>query len=68
MHPISIDSLGAVIERLTREFGRAYSRQAITEVVNECRGQLDAAPPGARPEMTERLARRWLAHPDIDSA
>lgn len=68
MHMTSIDGLREMIERLTSEFGRAYSRQAITEVVNECRDQLDTAPPGALPEMTERLARQRLAHPDIDPA
>lgn len=68
IHVFSIDGLSGVIERVTREFGRAYSPQAITQVVNEGRDQLDTTSPGALPEMTERLARQRLAHPDIDPA
>lgn len=50
-----------VIERLLGLFGHhAGARAAISRVVSECVADLTSSPPGALPELLERLAHQRL--------
>ncbi len=58
-------SFADVTERLFRRFDAVYPLPVITAVVRQCRTDLDGAPPGAMPELLERLAQQRLSdlHP-----
>ena len=47
------------VQRLDREFGGALGRADIAQVVSWCHADLQG-PPGAMPELVERLARQRL--------
>lgn len=49
-----------VIERLMAEFEGQLTLPAIVDVVRGCQQDLKDAPPGAVPELLERLARQRL--------
>ena len=58
--PITDDeSVAAATARLAAEFG-AHSPASIEPVVIACRRDLAGSPPGALPELVERLARQRL--------
>lgn len=46
--------------RLLAEFGALVAQTTVTRVVRSCRDDLRGAPPGALPELVERLARQRL--------
>jgi len=53
-----------VTERLLAEVGSERDRASIAAVVSDCRADLVNVPPGALPELLERLARQRLQeHP-----
>jgi hypothetical protein len=53
------------VHRLDREFRGTVGRHVILGVVRRSRAELDGPPPGALPELVERLARqRLLQHVD----
>jgi 2-methylaconitate cis-trans-isomerase PrpF len=54
--------MGALIERLSREFETRVDPETVTAIVLECRDDLDAAGQPASPEAVEQLARRRLHH------
>jgi hypothetical protein len=56
--PARDESVVAAVARLTAEFGSRPA--AIEPVVTACRRDLSGAPPGALPELVERLARQRL--------
>lgn len=61
--PVTDDSVPAAVRRLSAEFG-TWPPHTIELLVTRCRRDLDGAPPGALPELVERLARqRLLATP-----
>lgn len=53
-------SLADIAERLMAEFCDELDLSVITRVVQESRRDLQGVPPGALPELTERLARQRL--------
>lgn len=53
-------SLADIAERLMAEFSGQVNLSVISRVVQESRKDLQGAPPGALPELTERLARQRL--------
>jgi len=60
------DSYCDVTERLFGEFARVHPLPVIAAVVRQCRNDLDGSPPGALPEVLERLARQRLS--DLQSS
>jgi hypothetical protein len=64
---ISQDWYLLLIERLSAEFEHLMPRPAISAIAHRCQADLSGTPPGAMPELTERLARHriseLLAHP-----
>lgn len=56
---ITDESVASAIARLTAEFA-GRSPAPIEPVVTACRRDLAGAPPGALPELVERLARQRL--------
>ena len=58
MPPSSDPVIDDAIERLVFEFAGRVSRQTVAAVVRRSRNDLDACPPAALPELTERLARQ----------
>ncbi|NMO89473.1 three-helix bundle dimerization domain-containing protein [Actinomycetospora sp. TBRC 11914] len=56
---VTDESVVSAIERLTTEFA-GRSPAPIEPVVTACRRDLAGAPPGALPELVERLARQRL--------
>jgi hypothetical protein len=56
------ESVVAAVARLTAEFGSRPA--AIEPLVVACRRDLTGAPPGALPELVERLARQRLLGSD----
>ncbi|MHC1557850.1 hypothetical protein ACR9E3_02780 [Actinomycetospora sp. C-140] len=53
------ETVASTVRRLVSEFpGR--SRALVATTVVRCRGDLDGVPPGAVPELLERLARQRL--------
>jgi len=55
-----------VTERLFGEFERVQPLPVIAAVVRQCRHDLEGSPPGALPELLERLARQRLS--DLQSS
>ncbi|MEJ2864759.1 three-helix bundle dimerization domain-containing protein [Actinomycetospora flava] len=53
------DADDAAVARLGAEFPR-YPAAVVSAVVASCRRDLDGSPPGAMPELVERLARQRL--------
>ncbi|GEL20705.1 hypothetical protein [Pseudonocardia asaccharolytica] len=53
-------SLADATERLMAEFGSRLDLALISRVVLDCRHDLQSEPPGALPELVERLARRRI--------
>jgi hypothetical protein len=53
--------LAAVVERLYGEYGCCLPLSGVIEVVAGCVHDIQATPPAALPELTERLARHRLA-------
>jgi len=60
------DSYCDVTERLFGEFERVHPLPVIAAVVRQCRNDLEGSPPGALPEVLERLARQRLS--DLQSS
>jgi len=60
------DSYCDVTERLFGEFERVHPLPVIAAVVRQCRNVLEGSPPGALPEVLERLARQRLS--DLQSS
>ncbi|MCD2195835.1 hypothetical protein LQ327_20900 [Actinomycetospora endophytica] len=56
------ESVVAAVARLRAEF-RHRSPANVEPVVAACRRDLDGSPPGALPELVERLARQRLLEP-----
>jgi len=56
--PLSDPVIDDAIERLVFEFAGRVSPQTVAAVVRRSRNDLDACPPAALPELTERLARQ----------
>jgi hypothetical protein len=54
------ESVAGVIERLFLEFENQYSLTEVVAVVRECQVHLCCSPPGALPELVDRLARHRL--------
>lgn len=52
--------LDAITDRLTAELAPRYTRDAISDCVERCDAELDAATSASRPELLERLARQRL--------
>ena len=50
-----------VTERMFTEFERVHPLPVIAAVVRQCRDDLAGSPPGALPELVERLARQRLS-------
>ncbi|HET6877503.1 MAG TPA: hypothetical protein VFH38_08245 [Jatrophihabitans sp.] len=50
----------AVVDSLARDAGPAVSRAELETLVRRCRADLAGSPPGAMPELLERLARQRL--------
>lgn len=74
MPPLQLDltadaSVESAVARLSTEFG-CRRRSTIEPLVTACRRDLAGAPPGALPELVERLARQRLLGrpPDVDAA
>lgn len=55
--------LHEVVLRLRAEFGDAHPDALLSAVVGQCRADLQGSPPGAMPELVERLARQRLLDP-----
>ena len=51
---------GRTDRRLLAEFGALVAQTTVTRIVRSCREDLRGAPPGALPELVERLARQRL--------
>lgn len=49
-----------LIERLLNTASRTLSLDAVTRTINQARTDLAGAPPGALPELLERLVRQRL--------
>ncbi|MFI9509676.1 three-helix bundle dimerization domain-containing protein [Nocardia sp. NPDC052566] len=49
-----------VVDRLTKEFEHQFSRDQVRGIVRRCVDDLAGTPPGAIPELGERLARQRL--------
>ena len=60
------DSYCDVTERLFGEFERVHPLPVIAAVVRQCRNDLEGSPPGALPEVLERLASQRLS--DLQSS
>jgi hypothetical protein len=65
--PIADESVVSAIARLTAELG-GRTPTPIEPVVAACRRDLAGAPPGALPELVERLARQRLLGRDTDES
>jgi hypothetical protein len=52
------------IARMYAEFGTQLPIAVITEIVDQCDGDLDGIPVTIRPEMLDRLSRQRLAFLD----
>ncbi|HEY2042012.1 MAG TPA: hypothetical protein VGH11_04985 [Jatrophihabitans sp.] len=50
----------SIAMRLSEEFGHRYSTRVVEDVIVACRQDLAGSPPGALPELVERLARQRL--------
>ena len=50
-----------LVEQLFREYESVLSLSGIVALVNQCRHELAGIPPGAMPELLERLARCRLS-------
>jgi hypothetical protein len=50
----------AVVDSLARDSGATVSRAELATLVRRCRADLAGSPPGAMPELLERLARQRL--------
>jgi hypothetical protein len=50
-----------VTERMFTEFERVHPLPVIAAVVRQCRDDLAGSPPGALPELVQRLARQRLS-------
>jgi hypothetical protein len=48
------------VQRLSAEFGHRYSTRVVEDVIRSCGDDLAGSPPGALPELVERLARQRL--------
>jgi len=53
-------SYADIVERLFREFEAELDLLRIESVISQCRHELRGSPPGAQPELIERLARERL--------
>ncbi|WP_067686644.1 hypothetical protein [Nocardia jejuensis] len=53
-------SVESTVDRLYLEFGGKLERTVVAAVVRQCVQDLDSAPAGALPELSERLARQRL--------
>jgi len=51
----------AVVASLARDAGSTVSRAELATLVRRCRADLAGSPPGAMPELLERLARQRLS-------
>lgn len=51
----------AVVDSLARDVGPGISRAELATLVRRCRADLAGSPPGAMPELLERLARQRLS-------
>ena len=59
-------SLAGITERLMIEFGDRVQVSTISEIVLECRHDLQGSPVLALPELVERLARQRLLEASSD--
>ena len=59
-------AIGRTVDRLCAEFEPRFSRELVLRTVGGCLVDLAGSPPGAIPELSERLARQRLI--DIDGA
>jgi len=59
-------SLAGITERLMIEFGDRVQVSTISEIVLECRHDLQGSPVLALPELVERLARQRLLETSSD--
>ncbi len=50
-----------VTERMFTEFERVHPLPVIAAIVRQCRDDLAGSPPGALPELVQRLARQRLS-------
>ena len=50
----------SIAMRLSEEFGHRCSTRVVEDVILVCRQDLAGSPPGALPELVERLARQRL--------
>ncbi len=50
-----------ITERMFTEFARMHPLPVIATLVRQCRRDLEGSPPGALPELVERLARQRLS-------
>jgi len=50
----------AVVDSLARDAGPGITRAELATLVRRCRADLAGSPPGAMPELLERLARQRL--------
>jgi hypothetical protein len=55
------ESFADMVERLFRDYESSHSLAEIVDVAQQARRDLSDAPPGAQPELIERLARQRLA-------
>ncbi|NNH69312.1 hypothetical protein HLB23_05405 [Nocardia uniformis] len=53
-------SFDQMVERLWMEFGDGFSRIQVRQAARRCMDDLAGSPPGALPELGERLARQRL--------
>jgi len=58
--PLLSETVVDVVERLMAEFEDRLDLHDIAAVVLGCRDDLDCSPPGALPELIERLAHQRL--------
>lgn len=56
----SESSIGPTVDRLCAEFGDRVTRDHVSHVIDGCVRDLAGTPPGAMPELCERLARQRL--------
>lgn len=57
-HDDAAGAIAGAVARLSEEF--PAQRAAVSRTVEQCRRDLDGEPPGALPELVERLARQRL--------
>ncbi|WP_327138768.1 hypothetical protein [Nocardia sp. NBC_01327] len=53
-------SFSRTVDRLCTEFGNEVTREQVADIIERCLCDLAGTPPGAMPELSERLGRQRL--------